>query len=123
MLEAVLRAPVWWLVVGAALGFGIISILTVGRPFIILAAAMIVAGVSMPWTRNRSAHLIFVGAAVAPVTLAWLNREGPGTVCTTAGSLTRCTDQWSPWPFLAVAVALVTAGLVMAGRRRDPGGA
>ena len=44
--------------------------------------------------------------------VAWLNRDGPGTVCTSTATETSCGDEWSPWPFVVVAVVLAGAGLV-----------
>jgi hypothetical protein len=45
--------------------------------------------------------------------IALLNRGGPGDVCTTTGTSSACTEEWSPWPFLAVGVALVVSGIVL----------
>ena len=55
-------------------------------------------------------------SGTGPVLLyvAWLNRQGPGTVCTTTrGGGGQCLDEWSPWPWVAAGVALVVLGLVV----------
>jgi hypothetical protein len=51
--------------------------------------------------------------------VAWLNRDGPGQVCTSTATDTSCADEWSPWPFVALAVVLAGAGVVafVRGRR------
>lgn len=59
-------AGIWWLVVGAAIGFGIVGLLTVGAPFLVLGLVMAVAGAVMPQTRNRSAFMAVAGASAAP---------------------------------------------------------
>ena len=110
-------AWIWWIVVGAAIGFGIVGLLTVGVPFLALGLVMAVAGAVMPRTRNRLAFMAVAGASAAPLTLAWLNRSGPGTLCETNGDETTCIEQWSPWPFVAVAIVLVATGVVLATRK------
>lgn len=111
-------ARIWWVVAGAAIGYGIVGLLTIGVPFLALGLVMAVAGAAMPRTRNRSAFMAVAGASAAPLTLAWLNRSGPGTVCDTNGDETACIEQWSPWPFLAVAIVLVAIGLFLTRRKR-----
>ncbi|MEK8109728.1 hypothetical protein NKG94_45375 [Micromonospora sp. M12] len=49
------------------------------------------------------------GVGVAALYLGWLNREGPGRVCETTDTTTSCTEAWSPWPFLVVALLLIAA--------------
>jgi hypothetical protein len=88
-------------------------------PGIVLVVAGIVGGRRWPALRGRAAFLLPAGAAVAPALLAWLNRDGPGTVCRTTGDVSACTEQWSPWPFLVVAVVMAAGGtfLALGGRR------
>ena len=107
---------VWWTLVGALTGLGIVGILTIGP--VVLAVAAVLAGVAllMPRARNGSAYMVIAGAAAAPLTLAWLNRQGPGTVCRTSGSEQACIDQWSPWPFLAVGLVLMVGGVLLTTR-------
>ena len=52
-------------------------------------------------------RLIILGIAVIAGYLGWLNRGGPGDVCTSTASSTSCTSETSPWPFVAVAALLV----------------
>jgi hypothetical protein len=56
---------------------------------------------------------LLAGLSVTPLYLAWLNRHGPGTVCKSYGrDGSSCEDQWSPWPFLAVALVLLAVAVV-----------
>jgi hypothetical protein len=50
---------------------------------------------------------IVSGLGVPLLTLAFLNRRGPGTVCD-AG---RCAQQFSPWPWLVAGVLFVLVGI------------
>jgi hypothetical protein len=104
----------WWLVVGGLLGFGLAAMLSIGLPFLVAGAALGAAGLASDRLRNRSAAAVPAGVALTAFYLAWLNRGGPGDVCTTTATSQTCTEQWSPWPFLAVAVLLVGASVVLA---------
>ena len=53
--------------------------------------------------------------------VAFLNRSGPGTVCTSTATSQSCVDEWSPWPWLAIGIVLLVSGCVwfaMSNRRR-----
>ncbi len=104
-------AYVWWLVVGALLGLGVAGILTIGIFVLPLAGIMIISGVLIPRLSNESQLAAIAGLALPALYLAWLNRGGPGLVCTDSGDT--CTDQYSPWPFVAVAVVLLVVAAVL----------
>ncbi|WP_231384111.1 hypothetical protein [Cellulomonas sp. URHD0024] len=106
----------WWVLVGALTGIGVAGALTVGAAFLALALVLAVVGVLVARLRNRSALGVVGGLAVAPLYVAWLNRGGPGRVCTVSATQTTCLDAWSPWPFLAVGLALVVGCAVLVGR-------
>jgi len=102
-----------WASVGALGAFGIAGLATVGA--FLLAGAAVVAAValSVPALRPPCLPGFLVGLSTAPLYIAWLNREGPGLVCTTTADSSSCSDQWSPWPFVAVGVLFAGAGLVL----------
>ncbi|MBM0277627.1 hypothetical protein [Micromonospora tarensis] len=102
-------AYAWWAVAGALLGFGLASILTIGLLLLLLAVLLAVAGFLLKPLRNHAAAAVLGGLGVAALYLAWLNREGPGRVCETTTTSTSCVEEWSPWPFLVVALLLITA--------------
>ena len=106
-----------WGVAGLGMGLGVLSILTIG-PFVLLFT-LILCGVLLfkPGPGSAMAGVI-CGAAVPPLWVAWLNRDGPGTVCTTSATATSCTDEWTPWPFVVVALVLVVAGVAVFARLR-----
>jgi hypothetical protein len=97
----------WWVVVGGVLGVALAGMLTIGIFVLPVGLVLLGIGWSKPVLRNESAVAALAGLAVPALYLAWLNKDGPGTVCTPAG--VSCEDQYSPWPFVAVAVVLVVA--------------
>lgn len=105
-----------WVAAGALLGFGVLTLLTIGL-------LLIAAGVGLVWllTTRRAAgtpdrHAIaglIAGLATPLGLMAWLNRSGPGQVCTSSRAQTSCTTESSPWIYLAVmAGLLIVAALV-----------
>lgn len=106
-----------WCVAGAGLCLGVLSLLTIG-PFVLLVTlfwcAFLLWRLSFGWGMGG-----LVSGAAAPVLyVAWLNRQGPGAVCSGDSRAVTCTDEWSPWPFVALAVVLVVAGVLVFARRR-----
>ncbi|MET7686271.1 hypothetical protein [Streptomyces sp. NPDC005423] len=101
-----------WLLVGAAGSLGLLTIPTVGVFLLPLAAAG--AGVAA-FRRGARAGLpgLLSGAGLPLMYVAYLNREGPGNVCTNSGTGGQsCVEEWNPWFWLAGGVALLVAGAV-----------
>jgi len=98
---------VLWLLVGALGGLGVLSLLTIG-PLLLLATGALTVLCVVLRLLNRSITALPAGLAVPVLYLAWLNRGGPGDVCDANG----CTGEWSPWPFVAVAV-VTTVSLIL----------
>jgi hypothetical protein len=84
---------------------GILTVVLARRPGAVAGVAGIVSGLGLP--------LLYV---------AWLNRDGPGTVCTATGAGTDCTDEWSPWPWLVVGLVVLAAGVLLFRARRPAAG-
>jgi len=99
-----------WLMIGAAYAVSFLAILTVG-PFIVPVPLVMTV---LLWRKRRADRELLglvSGLALPLLYVGYLNRDGPGTVCTTGrdGSQS-CIDEWSPWPWLAVGVLLLLAG-------------
>ncbi|MEZ5097776.1 MAG: hypothetical protein R2731_17860 [Nocardioides sp.] len=62
---------------------------------------------------RRGLGALCASAALAPLMLAWLNRDGPGRVCRVDHGETLCGDRLSPWPLLAAALVLVALAVVL----------
>lgn len=103
-----------WALVGAGWVFGLLGALTIGVFVLVATIALAAVLLARPATRNRNAVGMISGGGVVLLYIAYLNRGGPGDVCTTTGTGSACSPEWSPWPFLAVGVALVVGGIVLA---------
>ncbi len=103
----------FWGVVGALVAFGVAGLATIGLFLLALASVLLAVAFAVPALRRPSLPGVLVGLSTAPLYIGWLNRGGPGTVCTTTADSTTCTDQWSPWPFVAVGVLLAGAGAIL----------
>jgi hypothetical protein len=97
--------------VGALVAFGVAGLASIGLFLLALAAVLVAVGFVVPVLRRPSVPGFLVGLSAAPLYIAWLNRGGPGLVCTTEGTTTSCVDAWSPWPFVGVGVLLAGGGL------------
>ncbi|MGW2827031.1 hypothetical protein ACWC24_39560 [Streptomyces sp. NPDC001443] len=111
-----------WFVVGALGSLGVLTVLTIG-PFLLPVA--VAAAALLAVRRGSSAGLpgLVSGLGVPLLYVSFLNREGPGNVCTTTASGQSCVDEFDPWPWLAAGAVLLLAGIVLAvvlRRRTDP---
>jgi hypothetical protein len=101
-----------WAAVGAGAISGALTVLTIGV-FVLLATA----GLAVTLARYAGGHLagpgLLTGAGLMPLYVGYLNRGGPGTVCTTTPGGSSCVQRWSPWPWVAAGLCLVGAGVGM----------
>jgi hypothetical protein len=110
-------AFVGWCLAGVGMCFGVLSLLTIG-PFILLGTLFLCAWLLWRFNFGWAMGGLLSGAAVPILFVAWLNRDGPGEVCTRTATSETCGDEWSPWPFVVVAVVLAVAGILVFARRR-----
>jgi hypothetical protein len=96
-----------WASAGAALCLAVLAAPTIGAFVLPVAVAALVALLAWQRSRNHSAAGLLAGAGTLLFYVAYLNRGGPGTVCTTSASSTECMDEFSPWPWLAAGLLLV----------------
>ena len=110
-----------WIVVGVALMLAILGAASIGV-FVLPVAVGLAALVA---TRNGSTvglPGLISGASLPVFYVAYLNRDGPGTICRSFDGGSSCTEEWSPWPWLVVAVLLLLGGIavfVVMSRRPD----
>ena len=90
-----------WAVAGALLALGVVAILSIG-PFALAAAAVLIGLLARRAGLGTATAGLPCGAAAIPFYVAYLNRGGPGQVCTTPGSgnalTSACVSELSPWP-------------------------
>ena len=107
-----------WFLVGVGYSLSLIGIASIGLfvlPLPVLATVLLL--------RRQHAAIgwpgLVSGLAVPLFYVAYLNRAGPGTICTTVTGGQECNDEWSPWPWLAVGVILLVLGVAtFIGRQR-----
>ena len=117
------RARAWpwfvaWALVGASFSVAVLGALTIG-----LFVLPVAAGATLVLVTRRGAPSglpgLVSGLGLPLLWVAYLNRSGPGTVCTSApDGASQCVDEWSPWPWVAVGLVLVVCGLVVFVRLR-----
>lgn len=101
-----------WLLVGAALGFAIVSFVVLALPLVIVVALLALR----PGLR-RSGFGLVSGLGVVPLYVAFLQRRGPGTVCWHTATASGCDEYLNPWPWLVIGLTLVSIGVVAHVRR------
>lgn len=106
-----------WNVVGALYALALVSLMTIG--IVVLLVAVPATWLVARHPRSRIGMPGLVGGAALPLFfVAYLNRDGPGTVCTATGTGQRCADEWSPWPWFGVGIALLAGGVALFVRLR-----
>jgi hypothetical protein len=100
-----------WLVAGASWAVTVLGALSIGVFVLPVAIALTVL---LATRRTSSIGLpgIISGAGFPLLYVAYLNRGGPGNVCTTFASGGSCAQEWSPWPWLGIGMVLVATGVV-----------
>jgi hypothetical protein len=107
------RSAAWfgvWLLVGAGFSLGSLSVIGI---FLIPAAVVLTVFAA---TRRQSGDGIagvISGLGLPLLYIAYLNRDGPGTVCRAFAGGESCTDEWSPWPWLGIGALLVLGGVAV----------
>jgi hypothetical protein len=104
-----------WALVGAAVAFGLLGLLTIGV-LILVGAAVLGA---LVWRRFARCGLAGVvsGLGVPLLYVAALNWQGPGVQCVRDGDPVSCADRWSPWLWLVAGLVLVLGGVALRIRR------
>lgn len=105
----------WWLV-GALWSFTFLAVATVG--LFVLPSAMAATAI-LVWRSHGSGLIgLLSGLGIPVFYVAYLNRGGPGNVCSAIAGGQSCAQEWSPWPWLGVAIPLTVAGLLIFRYRR-----
>lgn len=107
-----------WCLVGAALALSMLTLLTIG-PFVLLVTLMLIGFLLWRVDFGWAMAGMISGAGLPVLYVAWLNRGGPGEVCTQTATQLSCSDEWSPWPFVVVGALLLAGGVVAFARNRS----
>jgi hypothetical protein len=106
-----------WAAVGAGAITAALTVLTIGL-FVLLATAGLAVALARYAGGRFAGPGLLAGAGLMPLYVGYLNRGGPGLVCTTTPSGGSCVQEWSPWPWLAAGLCLVSAGIALGVLRR-----
>ena len=102
-----------WLLTGAGYLLALLAVLSIG-PFIL---PIPVVGTVVLATRRGSQRGLpgLISSASLPLfLLAYLNRHGPGTYCTTSATSSSCTEGLlNPWVLVAAGLLTLAAGLAL----------
>lgn len=109
-----------WMLVGAGYALGVLGALSIGLYVLVITVA---ATIVLATRAGSGAGLpgLVSGLSLPLFYVAFLNRSGPGTVCTSTATSQSCVEEWSPWPWIVVGIVLLVAGWVwftVAERRR-----
>jgi hypothetical protein len=113
---------VGWAAVGAGAVTAVLTVLTIGW-FILLPTAGLAAVLAWRGDTRAAWPGLFAGAGLIPLYIGYLNRAGPGMVCTTTRAGGSCAQEWSPWPWVAAGLCLVGIGIGLSVRSRRSRGA
>jgi hypothetical protein len=101
-----------WAAVGAFGTLALLAALTIGIFLVPVVLVAVVVLVRRPESFRGLPGLVS-GLGAPLLYVAYLNRDGPGEVCTTSGGGVSCTEEWSPWPWLGLGVLLVVIGAAL----------
>ena len=88
-----------WVVVGTAWSLPGVAVLSVGR-FVVPAAVVRTVLLARKAPPGSSRLGVVTGLGLTPPHVAYLNREGPGNVCSAiAHGGHSCLQAWNPWPW------------------------
>jgi hypothetical protein len=100
-----------WFVVAAAFALGLLGAFTIGVVALPVAIAlMVVLATRRHGSEARAGALSGFGLPLLYV--GYLNRAGPGTVCSVSAGGTSCTEAWTPLPWLIAGAAMLVGGVV-----------
>jgi len=88
-----------WMLVGAGYAFGLIEGL-LGLPLLILGVLPVV-WLSRKPTSMRGVADVCSGLGLVPAYIAFLNRAGPGDICSHTLDGSSCVSEMNPWPWVA----------------------
>ena len=102
-----------WVAVGAAWSLAGVAVLSVGL-LVVPAAVVGTVVLARKGPPGSSRFGVVTGLGLVPLYVAYLNRAGPGTVCSAiAHGGHSCLQAWNPWPWVAAGTALVALGIAL----------
>jgi hypothetical protein len=102
---------VWF---GAWAGVGALAVSSLSLGVLTAPAALVLGALvaTVGDRRHRSVFGLLTGAGLPLLWVAYLQRQGPGTICWHTASSAGCDQYLNPLPWLIVGIALVLTGSV-----------
>jgi hypothetical protein len=125
-IEATLRSPdpssrgrfFKWLAVGAVYSVALVGIASIGLfvlPFAVIGTALV-----MRRTNGKDGLFgLLSGLGIPLLYVSYLNRKGPGTVCSHVSGGQSCGGESDPWIWFGVGMSLLFAGALLFMLRRS----
>jgi hypothetical protein len=101
-----------WNLIGAGYGIGFAGMASIGIFVAPLAILSTIFVATRPRFR-RGVSGLCSGLAVPLLYIGYLNRGGPGNVCSALSGGQSCIQELTPWPFIGVALVLAVSGLIV----------
>ncbi|MHB1787167.1 MAG: hypothetical protein ACYCS7_13685 [Acidimicrobiales bacterium] len=100
-----------WLLIGAGYALGLIGIFSIGL-FVLPVAVVTTVLLARRTSSVPGLPGLIAGLGLPPFYIAYLNRAGPGNVCVTIPGGQSCSQELSPWPWVAAGLLFVIFGVV-----------
>jgi hypothetical protein len=101
-----------WFLVGAVYALALLSILSLGI-FVLPVAIIGTVLLARRPSSHRGVIGIVGGLGLPPLYVAYLNRRGPGTICTHTAQATSCIQEYDPWIWTLIGLFFVLLGVVV----------
>lgn len=101
-----------WALVGAGLMTGFLGALTIG---IFVLPVTLAAAALLSLVRRPAGHLtgLVSGLGLPLLYVAYLNRGGPGMVCTGTATSESCVQDYSPWAWAVPGLLPLATGIII----------
>jgi len=98
------------MLVGGLYALSLLGMMTIGifvLPIPVVATVLLVRRQKA----GRGTLGLVAGIALPLFCVSLLNRDGPGMICSAFEGGTACTEEMSPWPWLAAGLAFMALGI------------
>lgn len=106
-----LRGCAWfwaWGIIGVGAALAAVSL----GPILLIPVALVGALMASRPSIRRSAFGLLSGAGVSLLSVAYVQRRGPGTACWHTATASGCDQHLNPIPWLLVGLACLAGGII-----------
>ena len=106
------KSYVIWNLIGTGYGIGFAGVASIGIFVAPLAILSTIFVATRPRFR-RGVSGLCSGLGLPLLYIGYLNRDGPGNVCSALSGGQSCIQEYTPWPFVGAALVLAASGLIV----------